>query len=435
MLFFLHKGIVESIVEEGINNLQLRGNSHRAILEKHFDEETINHVILMESESTTDVVITDQKHRVLASTSENHATLMERKPTIVPLRGQVVEDGWESEPFISTVSPVMTEGETVGYVYMFQPTDSVHALIHRLNEHFILAGLIAIVLTLIVIFFLSNWLTNPLIKMKEATSQISQGHFSVSLPKTSDDELGDLAKSIKDLAIHLDHLTNERSEFLASISHELRTPLTYMKGYADIINKRDLPSDEKRKYLKIILEETNRLTDLITDLFDLAKMDQNEFIIKKEWIPLKDFFANMQAKWTPSFQEKNIALHVSCDANILLSADPLRLEQIFLNLLDNSLKYCKEGGNVSLTAYKDGGNVIIHLRDDGTGIPDQDLPFIFNRFYRVDKSRSRSRGGTGLGLAIVKQLMKAHHAEISAQSEEKNGTEFQLTFKGEDNKW
>ena len=143
---------------------------------------------------------------------------------------------------------------------MFQDTESVRTLIKRLNEHFLISGWISVIFTFIIIIFLSKGITKPLIKMKEATVQISKGNFSVSLPNTTDDELGDLARSIELLATDLNYLKQERNEFLASISHELRTPLTYIKGYADIVRKRNLSKEENEKYLTIIVEETNRLT-------------------------------------------------------------------------------------------------------------------------------------------------------------------------------
>ena len=237
----------------------------------------IDHVVLMESESHTDVVITNGSGTILDSS----ASLQQFKKYImapltpIPHHGQVVEENWHSEPYIATVSPIVINQKVLGYVYMFQDTESVHKLIHSFNEHFIIVGWISLVLMIVIIFFLSRGITKPLIKMKEATSQISKGNFSVSLPHKSKDELGDLSKSIELLATDLNYLKKERSQFLASISHELRTPLTYIKGYADIVKKRNLSCDERDQYLSIIVEESDRLAKLIKELFDLAQMDQH----------------------------------------------------------------------------------------------------------------------------------------------------------------
>lgn len=434
MFFFLHQGIADARVEEELKALQARGNSHRDVLEKHFVEETIHHVVLMESESTTDVVITDVNGKILDASSSGPAlkNYLKIPPSPIPQEGQIIEENWQEEPYIVTASPITIDGKLFGFVYMFENTSSVHSLMQSLNEHFRLAGWVSILLTMVIIIFLSSGITRPLIKMTEATSQISKGNFAVSLPKTSDDELGDLAKSIEILAADLNYLKEERSEFLASISHELRTPLTYIKGYADILQKRDLPAEERQKYLKIIIEESNTLTGLIKELFELAKIDRNAFDIHKEQLDLRPFFNKIEQKLAPAFHDRNIELEVYCQDGILLRADPFRLEQILINLLDNSLKYSKAGASIKLQAWNSKGFIHIKVKDTGKGIPEKDLPYIFNRFYRVDKSRTRSLGGTGLGLAIVQELVHAHGAKISVQSKEGIGTEFEIIF--EENK-
>lgn len=431
MFFFLHSGIAESRIEEELQNLQSRGNSHRAILEKQFDEEMIDHVVLMESESNTDVVITNESREILDSSSpfDTFKKYIEIPLPSIPSDGQILEDKWDQEQFIATVSPIQMNNEPIGYIYMFQETSSVRSLIQQLNEHFIISGWLSVIFTFVIIIFLSKGITKPLIKMKEATSQISKGNFSVSIPVTSNDELGDLAKTIELLAMDLNYLKKERNQFLASISHELRTPLTYIKGYADIVKKRNLSKEEREKYLTIIVEETNRLANLIKELFDLAKLDQNSFIIEKETINLNQFFAKMEQKFTPIFHEKKMEFTMNYERNLYLIADSLRLGQIIFNLLDNSMKYSPSGGKVSLAVWEYKSEIHISIKDNGKGIPEKDIPYIFNRFYRVDKSRTRTLGGTGLGLAIVKELVNAHGAEILVKSKENVGTEFILIFK------
>ncbi|KAB2334829.1 HAMP domain-containing protein [Cytobacillus depressus] len=432
MFFFLHSAIVESRIEEELSALQARGNSHRAILEKHFDADTISHVTLMESEANTDVVITNESGKVLDSSDEVDRLKKYLKIPYanIPREGKIIEGNWRDEPLIATVSPVEQGGKATGFVYMFQDTKSVHNLIDRLNEHFLLAGLISVSLTIIIIISLSKALTKPLIIMKDATSQISKGNFEVTLPKRGNDELGDLSKSIKLLANDLKYLKKERNEFLASISHELRTPLTYIKGYTDIVLKRNLSIKERQKYLNIILEETNRLSILIKDLFDLAKIDKNTFVIEKEQINLYEFLLSIERKLSPAFLEKKMNLRISCPSNVIILADPSRLEQIILNLLDNSMKYSYADTETAINVSKDKLSVQISIKDNGKGIPNEDIPYIFNRFYRVDKARTRSLGGSGLGLAIVKELIDMHDGEIIVKSELGKGTEFAIIFKG-----
>lgn len=432
MFFFLHSALVESRIQEELNALQARGNSHRAILENHFTPDTIAHVALMETESTTDVAVTDADLQILGSSSKNKQLIENVKlpSNEIPQGGLIIENDWETEPFISTVSSLENEGEIIGYVFMFQDTETVHSLIKRLNQHFVLAGFLTVALTLFIIALLSKAITKPLIKMKDATFQISQGNYSISLPETGKDELGDLAKSIESLAHDLTFLTQERNDFLASISHELRTPITYIKGYTEIILKRDLSEVEKQNYLSIILEETNRLNDLIKQLFDLAKMDQNSFLIEKTEVNLKEILEKVEVKLAPAFKEREMTLHITCQKDFFLHADPIRMEQIFLNLLDNSMKYSGAGGITNVSVELKKSQLFVTIRDTGNGIPEEDLPHIFNRFYRVDKSRTRLLGGAGLGLSIVKELVNKHNGTITVKSQIQEGTEFQMMFRG-----
>ena len=431
MMLFLHLSLTNSRVDEELTNLQTTGNSHRKILEQNFEKETLSHILLMESRDNTDVVITDRAGKILA-TSSQHLDIkayLQKLGASVPYDGRVLENNWQDEKYIATVSPIQKQQKTIGYVFMFQNTDSIHALMERLNKHFLIVGLVSGLVTIVVIIVLSRKLARPLIEMKEATLKMSNGDFTVDLSTNGQDELSDLANAIQLLSDDLNHLREERKEFLSSIAHELRTPITFIKGYTDILYKRDLSERDRQKYLRIIIEETNRLSRLIKELFDLAKMDENAFVINKECLHLDDFVASIEAKLRPAFHEKHIDLFVQCEAGLTLLADTIRLEQIILNLLNNALTYCSSGDSTFLQVERNNDCVSIIIKDTGKGIPQKDLPYIFERFYRVDKSRTRANGGLGLGLAIVKELVQAHGGEITVVSEENKGTTFKLLFK------
>ncbi|POZ54212.1 Sensor histidine kinase ResE [Lysinibacillus sphaericus] len=431
MMLFLHLSLTNSRVDEELTNLQTTGNSHRKILEQNFEKETLSHILLMESRDNTDVVITDRAGKILA-TSSQHLDIkayLQKLGASVPYDGRVLENNWQDEKYIATVSPIQKQQKTIGYVFMFQNTDSIHALMERLNKHFLIVGLVSGLVTIVVIIVLSRKLARPLIEMKEATLKMSNGDFTVDLSTNGQDELSDLANAIQLLSDDLNHLREERKEFLSSIAHELRTPITFIKGYTDILYKRDLSERDRQKYLRIIIEETNRLSRLIKELFDLAKMDENAFVINKECLHLDDFVASIEAKLRPAFHEKHIDLFVQCEAGLTLLADTIRLEQIILNLLNNALTYCSSGDSTFLQVERNNHCVSIIIKDTGKGIPQKDLPYIFERFYRVDKSRTRANGGLGLGLAIVKELVQAHGGEITVASEENKGTTFKLLFK------
>lgn len=432
MMFFLHTSLTNSRVEEELASLQARGNSHRTILEQNFNKETLAHVVLMESEESTDVVVIDAEGTILAS-SQRHPeikNLIKKLDGPIPYEGKILQDNWKQAKAIATISPMQKGQTNIGYVFMFQNTDSIHALMKRLNKHFLIVGIVSGLVTIAVIIVLSRKLAEPLIQMKEATLKMSKGDFTVALSTNGKDELGDLSNAIQLLSNELNHLRQERKEFLSSIAHELRTPITFIKGYTDILYKRDLSVQDRQKYLAIILEETNRLSRLIKDLFDLAKMDENSFVIEKQNLDLQAFFTGIKGKLSPAFQEKDIHFDVCCGTGLTLWADEARLEQIIINLLNNALTYCGQGDTTTVNVKKVNGVLTIIIRDTGRGIPNKDLPFIFERFYRVEKSRSRALGGSGLGLAIVKELVQAHGGEVTVKSELNKGTVFELSFKG-----
>jgi signal transduction histidine kinase len=427
----LYVTLVHSRINEEFEQLLARGNSHRDVLEKNYDRTTLEHVTMMESEAETDVAITDKKGNILYAS--NHiwpfaVKIIQNTPTTIPHNGMIIQKNWQNESHISTVSPIRIDGKIKGYVYMFQNTSSIQSMIYKLKHHFVIVGILSVILTVMTIAFLSRVITMPLVRMKEATEKLSRGDFSVRLHVKGEDELAELGKAIQTLANDLEYLKKERNEFLAGISHELRTPLTYVKGYADIARRPNITEEERNRYLSIIYEEAEHMQKLVKDLFELAKMDQHSFEIQKEPTNVCSFLRRVYEKMHPAFQAKNISLVYSCQENITVYLDQNRFEQVMMNLLDNALKYSNSGSTVSVDVRLENKHLVMIISDEGTGIPKEDLPHIFERFYRVDKSRSRTSGGTGLGLAIVKEIVEAHGGSIYATSEYGKGTTIVITL-------
>ncbi|MFC9600451.1 ATP-binding protein [Peribacillus butanolivorans] len=435
-MIYLHNKVVHSRINQELESLKSRGNSHRDVLEISYDNSTLHHIGLMESHTDTDVVITNTKGDILLSSEKVNSgmkKILKKDLSQVPRKGLIIQSSWKEERYIATVTPFNSDKVNEGYVYMFKNTGDVEDLISQLNKHFLFATLLLLFFMLITIYFLSKALTRPLITMKEATTKLSKGNFSVSVPVRSKDELGELAQSIQSLANELNYLKKERNEFLASISHELRTPLTYIKGYADIARRKDLDIPERTQYLEIIHEESKRLNSLLDELFNIAKMDVNTFTISKETVPLSSFLQSVYEKVLPAFTNKNIQLNLECKDNLFMDIDPSRFEQALLNLLDNALKYSNEYTVTTIKATESIGNISISIIDQGVGIPRADIPHVFDRLYRVEKSRARATGGFGLGLSIVKQLVEVQGGTISVKSSIEQGTCFTIIFKEKKN--
>ncbi|CAM4220085.1 histidine kinase [Bacillus manliponensis] len=429
LFLLLYYSLVNTRVQEEVTSLLARGNSHRDVLEKHFDEQTISHVALMESEANTKVVVTSETGEILASSQDIDNSMKKHLYTQMKTgrkNDSVVDDHWKTSNYICTVSPIKIDGNIKGNVYMFLGTESIKQMIQRLTYQFIVAGIITFILTVITMFLLSRFLTNPLIKMKKATEKMSKGDLSLSLNINRNDEVGELAHSIQTLANDLDYMKKERSEFLSSVAHELRTPLTYIRGYADIILKTNMSAQEKEHYLSIIKEEADHVTRLVQDLFELAKMEKHNFVIQTKETSLYDLLHKVITKIQPAYLDKNIQIMFTCPNPIILSLDEQRFEQVVLNLLNNAYSHSSTDSKIFVKVTNNNTHIEIEIEDEGEGIPEQDLPHIFERFYRVDKSRTRATGGSGLGLAIVKEIVELHGGSISVSSKLGHGTVFTI---------
>lgn len=224
-------------------------------------------------------------------------------------------------------------------------------------------------------------------------------------------------------------LDNMRKEFVANVSHELKTPLTSIKGYSETIANGDLTYEEIVRFSKVINQEANRMGRLVTDLLQLSKFDYNKVNLKKMMFPLDEMTKNVCEKMQFTAREKNHNLE--CVVTVVppsVYADRDSIEQVIVNIISNSIKYTPEGGEIKVYVGSINNNAYIKVIDNGIGIPAKDLDRIFERFYRVDKARSRKMGGTGLGLSIVKEIIDANNGTIDIRSEVNKGTEVIVTL-------
>ncbi len=431
LMTYLHQNIIHTRVDEEFSRLLSNGANHRDILIENYSNTTIEHIVMMEKKEDREVIVTNNRGEII---SRSFGGVLEDFHTLImklenPNDSIIVSD-WRNSPYIVSAHPYNVNDETSGYVVMFQSTDSINEMVKNENMHFVISGVTCIIVLFIVYAILSKILTRPLLKMKEATEKISKGDFNVSLPYLGKDELGDLSCSIQKLAKDLQHLKNERNEFLASIAHELSTPLTYLIGYSKVAMREGLSKKEREHYLEIIGEESERMKELVRNLLDLARMDETSFTVSKEHFLARPFFENICKLVHPSYELKKIRLNFNfiCEEDFQVYADPIRLEQVILNLLDNALKYSNDHSQVTLEVQQYENKTIISVIDKGIGIPDNEMKFIFEKLYRVEKSRSRLFGGSGIGLSVVKELVEAHGGTIEVKSKLGEGSIFKVTI-------
>ena len=217
-----------------------------------------------------------------------------------------------------------------------------------------------------------------------------------------------------------------RKDFIANVSHELRTPISMLQGYSEaIVDDIASTEEEKRDIAQVIHDESLRMGRLVNDLLDLARMEAGHITLNLEEIPLGDFVEKVSRKFQGLAKEKDISLrtdvHITEPTHMI---DPDRIEQVLTNLIDNAIRHTSETGTVVIGVKEDANGVIIEVKDSGSGIPEEDLPFVFERFYKADKARTRGKAGTGLGLAIVKNIVEAHNGKINVHSKIDEGTTF-----------
>lgn len=227
----------------------------------------------------------------------------------------------------------------------------------------------------------------------------------------------------------LKNLEQTRKDFVANVSHELKTPITSIRGFSETLLEGAMEDEALRKqFINIILNESQRLQSLIHDLLELSKLEKEEFKLNVEQISLKKLLEDTVMIVDQQAEEKQINIHQNYQEDVQMEGDSARLKQVFINLITNAISYTPSEGEVSISFHEEKGNVNIVIADSGIGIPEEDVPRIFERFYRVDKARSRNSGGTGLGLAIVKHIVEAHHGTINVKSIYQQGTTFSISL-------
>ncbi|HLO30338.1 MAG TPA: ATP-binding protein [Anaerolineales bacterium] len=288
---------------------------------------------------------------------------------------------------------------------------------------FILAMFMAVVSILLVRRFV-----NPLAEVIYAARAVASGDLKTRIPTRGPQDLRSLSNSFNEMAASLERNDRERRDMLADIAHELRTPLSVIRGRLEGIV--DGIYSENGPQVSMALEQSYILGRLVDDLRLLTLAETRQLPFDKSNVDLSALIERVLNIFSAEAQEKNISLSFDeKDGNLNALIDPQRIEQVLSNLVENALRYVPEGGKVWITAHEIAGGLQITINDNGPGVPPEDLPYIFDRFWRKDKSRSRTTGGTGLGLAIAKQLIEAQGGTIEARSLPEGGLQVIVTLK------
>jgi signal transduction histidine kinase len=283
------------------------------------------------------------------------------------------------------------------------------------SVHRYLAGSLAgaIGLAVLLSFLMNRRILGPLTRMNVVTEEIASGDFSTRVPVDTRDEVGQLARAFNRMAENLEKIERLRRSLMIDVAHELRTPLTNIRGYLEALNDGVLPPAPET--LSLLQEETLRLADLVEDVLALARADAAGGRLKLAPVDLKTMIADVLAPFQPAIDKQRLALSIDAPASCPpIQADPDRLARVLRNLTDNAVRYAPPDSRVAVSIIADADGVTVEYANAAGDIRQDDLPFLFERFYRGEKSRSRHHGGAGIGLSIVKELVAVHGGEVYA---------------------
>lgn len=410
-------------------NLTNQASSFADILKVDFDPKTLRHLAEMETKPSSTVFVFSPTGELLISSQSASPLLSIAQHWIrQPSKQPVMEQKVGNIHFTLAKSSIQREKKQLGTVVIASELTWLENTLQSLQGMLLLAGLGALLIASGLGLLLSRWIVRPILNVVKTIGQLAKGNYEVRIWEEGKDELALLTRQVNQLAESLSYYQSSRREFLSHVAHELRTPITYLKGYATLLQNPNIKPDRAQRLTTIIVEQSNRLNQLVNDLMVLSRLDEGQIQLKRERIHLRELLEKIIEEMRPCAEELGINLVLHVCSSCYLSIDPQRFHQIMMNLIDNAFRYSHRQGTVTIQAQKKAREIIIQVKDEGIGMVQKELDRIWERFYRVEKSRSRDTGGSGLGLSIVQHLVKLHEGKIEVKSIPHQGTTFFLHF-------
>jgi len=275
-------------------------------------------------------------------------------------------------------------------------------------------------------FFLARRALKPVDQMTQQAQAIEETDLSQRIEVKAKDELGRLASTLNEMIGRLEKAFKRQQQFTSDASHELRAPLAIIEAESTLMLQKDRANSEYRQSLETISQEAHRIAHIVDQLLTLARADAGKEKLTLKEVNLNELISELCSDIEILCRDKGLEFRLNRVEDLVVNGDDTKLRQLFLNLLDNAIRYTSSGGNIAVSVYREGQMAVVSISDTGIGISQEDLPHIFDRFYRVDKVRSPSEGGSGLGLAICRQIAEAHGGKIEVQSEFGKGSTFSV---------
>lgn len=333
------------------------------------------------------------------------------------------------KPMMIVTEPVFQDYSIRAYVSLISSMDTVEKSAVGYMDFINICFLIFLIFLGLIFAFLYLVTVRPIEKIKEAALRYAGGHFEHPLNIRSHDEFRELSDTINFMVSELKNVDDYQKKFIANISHDFRSPLTSIKGYAEAIMDGTIPYEAQNRYLSIILFETERLTNLTSNLLDLNRIDSTGMHLEISEFDVIEMIKRTIQTFEGACTKKRIQIKLEyAEDETYVTADATRVQQIIYNLLDNAVKFSNSDSDIVIGVREKGAKAMISVKDNGVGIPKENVKKVFDRFYKSDSSRGKDKKGTGLGLAIVKEIIVAHGENINVVSTEGVGTEFTFTL-------
>lgn len=326
--------------------------------------------------------------------------------------------------------PINVSGELSGAMILNIPLAPVEDTSSILKRQLVYITLILIIAALLISFLIARGFTRPILEIKKVSEKMASGDFAVRIESKKQDEIGKLAETINYLGQQLSKIEQLRKDLIANVSHELRTPLSLIRGYAETIRDVSGNVPEKReKQLEIIIEETERLSGIVDDILNLSQLQSGYFDLDKSCFELKQLLDNTVKRYGILSEKTGVGITQLYQGDAVIEADEARIGQVLYNLINNAFNHTPEGGSIKVDAIDGNSAVRIEISDTGMGIPQEDIPHIWDRYYKSQKADAKRSLGTGLGLAIVKGVLEAHNSVFGVESKKETGTTFWFELK------
>lgn len=393
---------------------------------------------ISENRSDLSLFLTDENGSVLIESgiSVNEAFSVERAvlDEILRSEGPYLSEGtlggvFENLSFYAAV-PIENGEKVIGYAVSAVSNSAENAMIGALNRTIIMSSLWVMLAALVAAYFISDYMTKPLKNMVGASKKFAKGQFDERVPIVGKNEISELSAAFNDMAESLDNLEKMRNTFLSNVAHDLRTPMTSISGFIDGIKSGAIPPEKQDYYLDIISKEIHRLSRLVSQILELSRYESGKIKFTSSSFDICEMARLILISFEQKIEGKKLDVEFDADEDSLaVFADKDAIYQIFYNLCDNAIKFSNEGSAFRIKIVSLEGKVSVSVFNEGIGISKEDLPHVFDRFYKSDKSRGMDKTGFGIGLYIAKTVVDAHGERISVDSVEGEYCEFSFTLK------